>query len=237
MICAATTSYGLTYNATFFEYSYYHADLHLDRCSDEERYFSGRCDGSDALARPDSGDYFYAGSLFLQFEGLDSAPAAGLTQTWSGDDGFWDLVFFYDWFTGDKVNLTVTFDENQQIVEWAGGFWSLLPAEGIYISSKASSRAEFPGFSIYDAMEPWEFGVRYFSSRPGYWTLNSVEYACFDTGSGDAVDCFPAPTPIPLPASGWLLLGGVGGIFALRRRKYISFNPLSLLSRAQAAKS
>lgn len=70
------------------------------------------------------------------------------------------------------------------------------------------------------AVGSWEIGgVQPFSNvggnRYGWLVFNELDTLAFDNASMRTIDS----AVVPLPAAGWLLLGGIGGLAALKRRK------------------
>lgn len=51
------------------------------------------------------------------------------------------------------------------------------------------------------------------------FTFDSVECVGSDAGGCPDIDFVVSATPVPLPAAGFLLLGGLGGLAMMRRRK------------------
>ncbi|WP_254813781.1 VPLPA-CTERM sorting domain-containing protein [Rhodovulum sp. ES.010] len=61
-------------------------------------------------------------------------------------------------------------------------------------------------------------GFRWFYSDPKE-AVFSGEWSTLSKGPSHITFYDSAPAPIPLPAAGWMLLAGVGGLAAVRRRK------------------
>ena len=61
------------------------------------------------------------------------------------------------------------------------------------------------------------FGEQFTLEAGGFATFDIAYGAPF--GDGATIDFDVFATPVPLPAAGWLLLGGLGGLYAMRRRK------------------
>ena len=69
------------------------------------------------------------------------------------------------------------------------------------------------GYTVYDSV---------YAAGDGFFTFDGSIYTMYYTEtdmSHVSVYDSELPPPIPLPAAGWLLLGGLGGLAAMKRRK------------------
>ncbi len=138
--------------------------------------------------------------------------------------------------------LTFTFDTPVNSIGFEVGDWATCcfgPTTDLFISfdggapilvasASQSSQGVFPsqvnGFGVH------EIFVAAFDDTGSFTTVSfwgngigeylvaggQMRYALLDEGSLP-----PDPNVVPLPAAGWLLLGGIGGIAVLRRRKAV----------------
>ncbi len=74
----------------------------------------------------------------------------------------------------------------------------------------SASNRVVPSFGDIIDVSSRLWGVAAFGDNDS-WKLNGVTVA--------TADVVPPVAPVPLPAAGWLLLAGAGGLFGLRRRK------------------
>lgn len=171
-----------------------------------KRFFSfGSLD--DVSAPPEASDF----TAFLVFDSaLGTAEITGTVVESFGDDTFGDT---YDiTYVLDSVNVetdgsgptglfTDTSGANRGFIEDADERIDLLTAkrsDGVYFNFDDDVRGYLGG-------EGWVGGV------PANDFLFTATFLPGGLG-GD-------PDPVPLPAAGWMLLAGVGGMVAMRRRK------------------
>jgi hypothetical protein len=119
----------------------------------------------------------------------------------------WMLIYKVDADSGSDGGLTVTGGGTS-------GGWELSDYGGygtVMLALKGG-----PNFSVYlldgATSGDWNtFGITTGGGKPGPGLSNFTAW-----GRGTAPD---PGTPIPLPAAGWMLLAGLGGLVAIRRRK------------------
>jgi hypothetical protein len=86
-------------------------------------------------------------------------------------------------------------------------FGSLDPtAPGPFLSLAADAASSSSGYAAIDAF--------YFVNGDGSWGGSEGNLASLTTNP------FGPPTPVPLPAAGWLLVGSLLGFAALRRARH-----------------
>lgn len=193
---------------THFYYTYHVADAHLDLC--EGRPICGNLSNYDGtpdtpVNNPDSGRYRSLLTIYLMHTGIDPAPAAGQTIDFAPyrySTGLWYYQGFAGgWWPDESSWLTLTFDDEQNIVAWHGAFVEAPSYDGINISSSPWVHSEFPDTPVYDFVRPM-VNFKSLTSRPGYWTKDAVYY---DYGGEMA--------PVPIPAAGlmlgWVFLSGL----------------------------
>lgn len=100
--------------------------------------------------------------------------------------------------TIDGSEFQITFS-----TDFSAGTWTYTPGPGDPVVTAVAAKGG-PSYNFYydaDGFTTFEFAT------PGGQNLSHITF--FDTDAA----------PIPLPAAGWLLIAGVGGLAALRRRR------------------
>ncbi|GGE25893.1 VPLPA-CTERM protein sorting domain-containing protein [Gemmobacter megaterium] len=105
---------------------------------------------------------------------------------------------------------------------WLGGWpdsnrnvtWSVMDLADSSIVASAVSALVSGATGLANAIGATsDTGFRILFGPDGYNAgINDITYSYARTGG-------PGPAPIPLPAAGWMLIAGLGGLVALRRRK------------------
>jgi len=131
----------------------------------------------------------------------------------NGTTGGWSTLGRFN-ATGSNTNFSL----DDSIVAGLQGNWSIFNAATnlygefmmVFKSAQGSNTdpAAFVGYILNGTSGTWLSPFFATTGIAGRRTLSNVELY----GRGD-------PSVIPLPAAGWLLLGGLGGLAALRRRR------------------
>jgi len=97
-------------------------------------------------------------------------------------------------------------------------------ADGFFSSGFGSSTIEFTGLPSGTIF----VSIKQSNAFELFPVLSSLPFSLTHSLGGDAIShvstlagTVPETTPIPLPAAGWLLLAGIGGLAAFRRRKSV----------------
>jgi hypothetical protein len=154
-------------------------------------------------------------------EDVKLSPVIG---KWEVDEEEWEInTALFPTFTGDEITIP---DDTQST-----GTWTYAPGmddPGIrYWVAKGGSGGQFRlHWTVEDAV-----ATSGFCSASNKYTLDClsaalvVEGGTWSTVSGSSLshitfyDTDGPTSVIPLPAAGWLLLAGIGGLAAMRRRK------------------
>ncbi len=134
-----------------------------------------------------------------------------------------DLAFFglTGWGIGDSTDASagdgsVTFGTDVPIVNASSGLWSVASYNGYNpLMIVLKSGPQFAAFLLTEAI----------SGLSGRWNIS--EQKCNRNGCRDTPKALShasvyyngAPAPVPLPTAGLLLLGALGGLAALRRKR------------------
>ncbi|PTX56530.1 putative secreted protein [Litoreibacter ponti] len=118
----------------------------------------------------------------------------------------WDTAIAASGPTGD-----LTFEDLFGSFETAAGNTQ----DSVFNWFTASDGELLPGFTS----APGFFGFANSVPASGIIGILSNENGSAAFGAGEAVVGDDEPEPVPLPAAGWLLLAGLGGLGAMRKRK------------------
>lgn len=126
-------------------------------------------------------------------------------------------------FTGGGEVLEVTFgsDPNPNWLEFATVETSLNGSDWQLINNSPIDNQTPGGVAFLDIADgPWEY-LRFTTANNvnGKDTRVSSSGCAADDGCGGYDIAMIKVTPVPVPAAGFLLLGGLGGLIALKRRK------------------
>ena len=137
------------------------------------------------------------------------------------DDGNLNFFGFTNWAVGDSTDLSQGDDSVQfasaPVVLATSGTWSLQPYSGFDAVMIVLKSGKTYGAFLLDKMA---------SGLSGSWSItgdqNCNRNGCATTGkqlSHASVYYSGVPSPVPLPAAGFLLIGGLAGLAALRRKR------------------
>jgi len=139
----------------------------------------------------------------------------------SGEFDFNDATLTLNGIEFGNFSSVSTFntDGTGAVLSTSTGFGDGLLDTGFFFSDDATVLED-----IYDSIVATgeiDYGV--FDVDPGdqfYDFSQGIDASLINVGSGPVVTpVTPSPmTPVPLPAAGWMLLAGVGGLAAMRRR-------------------
>ncbi len=162
------------------------------------------------------------GTLLPEGTGYNSSTAINNAVEWNGKD----TVFQINLGASYTINsLLVQADDNDayylqylnlQTNTWTALYTAPIMSEGVGIVTRPS---EYDPTAIYTLpTSVTTDAVRIFGG-------NSYDNACINNICGQGgyalaqVELFGNPAPVPLPASAWMLLGGLGGLGVLTRKK------------------
>lgn len=150
-----------------------------------------------------SGVMPFDGSLFMAINGFNTPGT---------DETVWSQMV--------SVVSGETYDFSLAIADWSGTFPKAL------LSARADG-VEFAQIGVPTMQDVWEVRTGSFmATTTGDISLALVELTNGFGGNDYTLDAISLvsqgpvvpPSPIPLPAAGWLLLGGLGALGALKRR-------------------
>lgn len=174
-------------------------------------------------------------ALNIQSYGTLSGQAIGINPFTTGTGGSDPRTDPLDYFAS---GVTFTFDSAVNAIGFEVGDWSTCcqnPTTDLYISFDGGAPILVASDSTGSGTRPsqadpmqlvYEIFVAAFDDSGSFTTVSfwgnglgeylvaggDVRYALLDEGTLE-------PAPIPLPAAGWMMLAGLGGLAALRRRK------------------
>lgn len=217
----ATPAFSVT--ANYINFTYYQPSAWYQTCGGPFSYgdrWDGHCGEADVAGNPveqpwpeESTSSFKAAGLWVD-ERVDRADLRiGYMDgriIWEGDSGnhdwdiipfgldFVDLNYWFDgWVSGGELDFIISFDASGEISSWY--------MSGTKIDYGATSFAFYSEPRMLNGHQ--YFGDAYFEPQetfvyrdPGYWVSDAV------------------PPPVPLPASGLLLLAGIAGMGFMRWR-------------------
>ena len=160
-----------------------------------------------------------SGETLLNF---DDARAAAATSTYLGSSGYLVTITssaeqaFLDSQFGLQPEYYIAASDSDTEGAW---YWVAGPEDGTLIGTGAwpgftsSSYENWSDFEPNDFNGNEDFAVNNFSQASGDGSWNDVP-----SFENYYVVEYSSPTPVPLPASGWMLLASVAGIGFFRKR-------------------
>ena len=149
-------------------------------------------------------------------------------------DGFWQEGRFHkDYESGDIPTMggSITFDESglgasfnlEFCSAWCNNWLNLrsdpLHLSDVYGADSLTNPEAIEGLTVFDSFRFYAMSGDY-ALYPGYWRITRAAKDCYELVTGDwwaNTQCHTtSPVPIPLPASAWLLLSGLGALSARR---------------------
>ncbi|MEM8823671.1 MAG: VPLPA-CTERM sorting domain-containing protein [Pseudomonadota bacterium] len=118
---------------------------------------------------------------------------------------------------GTQRALGVDSDGNSYTADGSGGF-NTGTNGALTDADFGSTRADYSQLALDTGGAVWDLNLL----RAGGTTADSFANAFIDIKVSEIISQPPTnggPTPVPLPAAGWMLLAGLGGLVAMRRRR------------------
>ena len=167
-------------------------------------------------------------SWFVDWEGELGGETLSATSTWTfdGEDGdTWSFSLDIENNSSDGARVTAWgFDSDPTAADFsvATSGWSSEDGQGVMNSDHCSSSNNCPGGGgggiLAGASQVFSFS---FESGEDELTLDNFLLRLQSVGTSNELSTVlvGTPSPVPLPAAGWLLLGGLGGLAAMKRRR------------------